>query len=242
MLRFALVVLLAVLAWCTAGAQPAPAIGGPGFDKVLPGDADPDEAIAVPPVEIPVELKSAEGEKSADSSDGEDTRKLVETVMMVRLTEELQLDDEQTVVMVRRLRNLKAELGALRKSRGDLYRQVKDSVRDNAADADIQTRLNALIEHDRKLETFKQDRASELGEGLTTRQQAQLYIFLSEFEGDMRHLVHRAQERSGDWRQREGDWRGRDDSVAGRNDGSPPGQENVKDSSTGSKSSGKPSQ
>ncbi len=242
MLRFALVVLLAVMACSTAGAQPAPATRVPGFDKVLPGDTGPEDAIAPTFEEIPAELKSAEGKRTADSSEEEDTRNLVETVMMVRLTEELQLDDEQTVVMVRRLRNLKAELGALRKSRGDLYRQLKDSVREKAADADILTQLNALIEHDRKLETFKQDRANELGEGLTTRQQAQLYIFLSEFEGDMRHLVHRAQERSGDWRRRESDWRGRDDGGAGRNDGSTLGQENVKDSNTGSKSSGKPSQ
>lgn len=221
MCRPILVLLLALAASYTAAAAPdlTP-------DPTTAGDAR---------TERPLQRDTAGGE---GRNQEEDTRNLVETVMMVRLTEELQLDDEQTVIMVRRLRQLKDEVVALKKARGELYRQLKDAVRDHAPDADIQARLQALLEHDRKLETFKQDKALELGEGLATRQQAQLYIFLSEFENDMRHLIHRAQDRSGDWGRRNGEWRGRGDGEdSAARDGAERGEQDVQDSAPEANSS-----
>lgn len=164
-----------------------------GNDKLDP------EAIDAAPLAERAPGSVREGE-SGDRDRDEDARDLVETVMMVRMSEELNLSDEQTVMMVRRLRALKEEMIGMRRQRWALYRELKDALREASDDAAVAATLTALLEYDRQLETFKQDRLEALSEGLTEAQRAKLYIFLCEFENDMRHLVHRAQGR--DWRSR----------------------------------------
>ena len=209
MIRSGVACAIALVLCVSASGQDA---GGriEGYDKL-----QPDEPLLVPakPHFEPPATPSDDDDTIATGKE-EDARNLVETVMMVRLTETLHLDDEQSVVMVRRLRELKQEMMAMRRARGDLYRDLKNALRDDPDGTAIPVKLDALLEYDRKLETFKQDRLQDLSEGLTTAQRAQLYIFLCEFENDMRHLIHRAQGRSEDWRNRDGerrdnDWPGR---------------------------------
>jgi hypothetical protein len=151
--------------------------------------------------------RSQHGPPRPEHWDGRDPRQTVETVMMVRLTEELQLNDEQTVVMVRRLRELREDLVALKRERGVHVRALKQALEEQAPDAAISASLDTLLAHDRRLETFKQDKLAMLSEGLTASQRARLYVFLNEFEDDMRQLVNRAQERAKEWRRRDGEWR-----------------------------------
>lgn len=178
-----------------------------GYDKVQPVEpvVVPRKPMLKPQVAAPPD---AAGREKGDKV--EDPRNLVETVMMVRLAEVLDLDDEQTVVMVRRLRELKETMTRMRRERGERYRELKEALRDGADPGGIEAKLDALLAHDRELETFKQDRLRDLSVGLSVTQRAQLYIFLCEFEDDMRHLVHRAQGRSDEWRTHEGEWRDRE--------------------------------
>lgn len=168
------------------------------------------EADEQPRLETHPEVVRDDDDHDSDRRD-DDARDLVETVMMVRMAEELQLDDEQTVMMVRRLRELKQEMMKMRHERWDRYKELKNALDNDENGEAIDSQLNELLDYDRKLETFKQDRLETLSEGLTTAQRAKLYVFLCEFENDMRHLVHRAQGRGwgkpGDNDRDEKDWR-----------------------------------
>ena len=57
----------------------------------------------------------------------QDSRKLLEEVLMARLTHELALDEEQTVLMVRRLAEYRETMAALRRERAQLVRALREA-------------------------------------------------------------------------------------------------------------------
>ena len=128
-----------------------------------------------------------------------DTSELIEAVMAARLAKALGLNDEQTVLMVRRFGEFRGELNSLRRRRHELLKQLKDAVHNEAAEAEIDTALKNLVEHDAKLAKYKFGAFQKASEDLAVTQRAKLYVFLNEFETDMRRLIQRARERGGRW-------------------------------------------
>lgn len=125
----------------------------------------------------------------------QDSRKLLEEVLMARLTRELALDGEQTVLMVRHLAEYRERMAALRRERMQLVRALRESVRESKDEATIETRLNALLTHDQKLAEARTAFLNPEDLELTAWQQARLFLFVQDFEGDMRRLLKRAQDR-----------------------------------------------
>jgi len=128
-----------------------------------------------------------------------DTSELLEAVMAARLAKALGLNDEQTVLMVRRFGEYKEELNDLRRRRHELLKQLRDAVHEEAPEAEIDTALKNLVEHDTKLAKHKFGAFERASEDLSVTQRAKLYVLLNEFESDMRRLIQRARERGGRW-------------------------------------------
>lgn len=125
----------------------------------------------------------------------QDSRKLLEEVLMARLTHELALDEEQTVLMVRRLAEYRETMAALRRERAQLVRALREAVRESNDEAGIEGKLAEIVAQDEKISAARSSFLDVEGLELTAWQRARLYLFVQDFEGDMRRLLKRAQER-----------------------------------------------
>jgi len=124
-----------------------------------------------------------------------DVRELVETVMLVRLSKELELDDEKTVLLVRRFGEAKEQAESLAKERAQALDELKAGIRAGDADEVIQGKLTKLRDLDKQLATIKEDAFQKAAPELTVTQQAKLYVFIQDFEDQMRRIIMKARER-----------------------------------------------
>ena len=140
-----------------------------------------------------------------DAMNDKEIREMVTTVMMVRMSRELELNDEQTVLMVRNFTTLRDNLTALSEERDTLIGKLRDAVKSSAPDAELQPMLDQLMAVDSKREQARREAYDKAGTNLTVTQRAKLYIFIQDFEGHLRRLVQRARELGSDkvmrWRE-----------------------------------------
>ncbi len=125
-----------------------------------------------------------------------DAREMVEVVMMVRLSRELDLSEEETVLLVRRMSEFREVLGGLHRQRRRLMGALRGDLQEEGNEEEIRAKLEELKELDGRLNNIKPDLHEKLSEGLDERQQARLYLFLQDFEENMRRMVQRVRERS----------------------------------------------
>ena len=145
-----------------------------------------------------------DGEKF-DAMNDKEIREMVTTVMMVRMSRELELNDEQTVLMVRNFTTLRDHLTVLSEERDTLIGKLREAVKNTAPDSEIQPVLDQLMAVDGKREQARREAYEKAGTNLTVTQKAKLYIFIQDFESHLRRLVQRARELGGDkvlrWRE-----------------------------------------
>lgn len=137
----------------------------------------------------PAENKETREERAQES------RRLLEEVLMARLTRELALDEEQTVLMVRHLAEFRDNMAALRRERATLARNLRQAVREGKDEAALEKHLGDALAHEEKAAEARRKILDVEGLELTTWQQAKLYLFIQDFESDMRRLLKQAQER-----------------------------------------------
>jgi len=121
-----------------------------------------------------------------------DIRSLVETVRMVRLSRELGLTDEQTVVLVRQYNEARENGVKVQRERHELMRELRGLVSANAPESDIDQKLEQLIAKDREALATRLDAFEKASVPLTPAQQARLYLFMGDFDKRMRTLIETA--------------------------------------------------
>ena len=124
-----------------------------------------------------------------------ESRKLLEEVLMARLTRELALDEEQTVLMVRHLAEFRDKMAAMRRERMVLARSLRQAVREGKDETAIGKVLEQVVVHEENMAVARREIVDFEGFELTTWQKAKLYLFIVDFESDMRQLLKQAQER-----------------------------------------------
>jgi len=137
------------------------------------------------------------GPDAPPGTDSVSARQLVQEIMTARLARELALSDEQTVIMLKRFTEYRSQLDAFKKERQELTKALRASISGKEPDTKIEARLKALAELDGKIVEFKKSLYDSASEGLSVAQRAKLYVFLSDFESDMRKLIQKAREQSG---------------------------------------------
>lgn len=135
------------------------------------------------------------GETPGREERSTESRKLLEEVLMARLTRELALDEEQTVLMVRHLAEFRDNMAALRRERMVLSRNLRQAVREGKDEEAIAKVLEEVVAHEEKAAEARREIVDFDGFELTTWQKAKLYLFIVDFESDMRRLLKQAQER-----------------------------------------------
>lgn len=139
---------------------------------------------------------SASTAAGTPSAEPVNTKQLVMDVLTVRLARELALNDEQTVVMAKRFTDYRAKLESLKKERQEQVKALRASISAAEPDAQIEAKLKALSKQDTKITEYKKNLYDSASEGLSIAQRARLYVFLSDFENDMRKLIQKAREQS----------------------------------------------
>lgn len=119
---------------------------------------------------------------------------LIQSVMAAKLSRELGLNEEQTVLMVRRFSEFRDQLNDMKRRRQEKLKALRSALREHQPDETIETALQDLIAHDLKTLEFRKDAYQKAAGNLTTSQRAKLYVFISDFEGDMRRLIQKARE------------------------------------------------
>ncbi|MBX7254713.1 MAG: hypothetical protein K1Y02_00030 [Candidatus Hydrogenedentes bacterium] len=123
-----------------------------------------------------------------------DVKELVHAVMMARIARELNLTDEQTVIMMRRFGEHREAIEGIIADRNRAFKELKEAISTNAADDVLQKKLSAVVELDKKQAEMRQNAFKSVAEGMTPKQQAQLYVFIMDFENHMKRLIQRAKE------------------------------------------------
>lgn len=152
----------------------------------------------------PSQLQDRDGDKPHHDRPGprpswrdKETHELIETLLMVRLAEKLDLEEEETVVMVRKFKEQRKARGEHREEKHELLDQLREAIDQNASDEVLQKRIDALIAHEREEEQMNREFVASVSEGLSTKQRAKLLVFLYEFDREMRRLIMEARRAQG---------------------------------------------
>jgi len=170
--------IVAVLVFCTiCGMRGVQAQAG----------ADLQEAAKLQESRVPAEAKK---------TDPENMQKLVQEVMAARLSKELGLDEQETVMLLRRLSDYRTQLSAVQKERQEALRALKTLLKENGPDKEIEAALKRLQAVDAKLHDLKRTAYDKIGTGMNVARRARLYVYCNEFENEMRRLVQKAREKN----------------------------------------------
>ncbi|MDZ4859208.1 MAG: hypothetical protein SGI88_09485 [Candidatus Hydrogenedentes bacterium] len=171
--------------------------------------ADPEQR---PKPDTPQYEENSRRERSdSNSMSDEEIREFVSTIMMVRISRDLKLNDEQTVLLVRHLQEMRDEMHTLFRERDHVFKEMKELAgKPEATDAELTGKLGELRLLDEKRSQAKSDVFDRASEKMTVRQKAKLYVTLQEFEWQMRRLVQRVKEMSDDELKKMRDEWGRD--------------------------------
>ena len=119
-------------------------------------------------------------------------RELLEQILIARISQRLELSDEETVLLVRRFSKFREELSTLGKERMERVKTLRKSLKVGKDNPEIELNLQALLDHERKMMGLRTSMMDDAGIDLEPWQKASLYLFVTEFENEMRQLVHRA--------------------------------------------------
>ena len=168
------------------GPPPGPPPGGPAAGPP-PESGPPPPGMALPgpaPQKRPGAAREARG------------REMLEQVMVARLSAELGLTDEQSVLMVRRFSQFKKETQQLQRERAEVMKELRQTALKGDADpAAVSPLLEKSLQLGEKIALQRQRLFHAMAEGMDPVQQGKLLVFLEEFEGQMRQVVKTAQER-----------------------------------------------
>ena len=168
------------------GPPPGPPPGGPAAGP--PPEPGPPPPGIVPPGPTPQKRPGAAREARG--------REMLEQVMVARLSAELGLTDEQSVLMVRRFSQFKKETQQLQRERAEVMKELRQTALKGDADpAAVSPLLEKSLQLGEKIALQRQRLFHAMAEGMDPVQQGKLLVFLEEFEGQMRQVVKTAQER-----------------------------------------------
>ena len=120
--------------------------------------------------------------------------KMLEQVMLAQLSEELELSDEQTVLMVRRFMDFRNKRNDLRRERENLMNSLRQAIEGDASDPRLEELLNRIRDLHEALIRQLRELYEDLSRDLNVRQRAKLFLFLEGFDAEVQQMLRRAAE------------------------------------------------
>ncbi len=121
--------------------------------------------------------------------DKKDPREIIEKVRIYKLTEALDLTEEQTTKFFPHLKEMRKTEQEFQKQRLELIQKLRDLLKNNTPEQEIVNVLNKFQEIHKKRITAQMKEIEDLRQILTPVQQAKFMIFQEDFEREIRELI-----------------------------------------------------
>ncbi len=118
-----------------------------------------------------------------------DPREIIEKVRIYKLTEELDLSEEQMTKLFPRLKEMRKNEQEFHKQRIEIVQKLKELLEEKAKEQEIIKTLSRLQELQKKRFESQLRELEEVKQILTPEQQARFIIFQEEFEKEIRDLI-----------------------------------------------------
>ncbi len=135
-------------------------------------------------------------EVTPEDTEDQDIRELIEALMMVRLSRALDLSDEETVLFIRKNSAHRSQFLQHKRRRAEVRRELRESLSAKADDATVKAKLDEIMRLEAAIAQTTCTMIEESQKDLTLDQAAKLYLFIGDFDNELRQLVMRARERS----------------------------------------------
>ncbi|MBW2038642.1 MAG: hypothetical protein JRI46_03470 [Deltaproteobacteria bacterium] len=135
-------------------------------------------------------------ERPMNRERAEELKKRVELIWMWRLTEELELTEEEGAKLFPLLRKYEEKKRRLREERKRLFWELNRIVeKGEVSEGALKEAVKALEENDRDLQKVKGEGFNELKKILPVKKQAKYIIFQENFRREIHGLIERAKRR-----------------------------------------------
>ncbi|MCJ7664257.1 MAG: hypothetical protein MUO24_08450 [Desulfobacterales bacterium] len=122
----------------------------------------------------------------------EELRKRVEQIWQQKLTERLDLTEEEKAKVFPLLSQYEEKRRALRQKNRELVRELERMLENKTTVGELKKTIQALEENDSKLREVKEKGFQELARILSVEKQARYIVFQEQFRREMRGLLHKA--------------------------------------------------
>jgi ATP-dependent Lon protease len=119
----------------------------------------------------------------------EDPQKLIEAIKIWKISEFLELDDEQMVMFFPKLKKLEKHRRESFKERSALLEKLRTQLGKKASEEALKDLIEEVVTFDRLTKEKEQDLRDEIMSVLTIPQQAKLLIFEERFEHELREII-----------------------------------------------------
>lgn len=123
--------------------------------------------------------------------DKKDPREIIEKVRIYKLTEALDLTEEQATKFFPHLREMRKSEQEFQKQRLELIQKLRDLIKTNAREDEIVNILNRFQEIQKKRVAAQMKEIENLRQILTPLQQGKFLIFQEDFEREIRELIRK---------------------------------------------------
>jgi Spy/CpxP family protein refolding chaperone len=125
----------------------------------------------------------------------EELRKKIEGIWQQKLTERLNLTEEEKTKVFPLLRQYEEQKRALRQENRQLVRELEDKIKANASEKELKRTIRDLEENEHKLLEVQEEGFHELAKILPVEKQARYIVFQEEFRREIHRLIQRARHR-----------------------------------------------
>jgi Spy/CpxP family protein refolding chaperone len=125
----------------------------------------------------------------------EELRKKIEVIWQQKLTEKLNLTEEEKAKVFPLLREYEEQRRALRQENRQLVRELEGMIKANASEKELKRIIHDLEENEHKLLEVREEGFRELAKILPIEKQARYIVFQTEFRREMHRLMQKARHR-----------------------------------------------
>ncbi len=118
-----------------------------------------------------------------------DTRDMIEDLRIVRLTKELNLNDQQLAKFLPKMREIEASRREFHQKRMGLIKDMDDLLGRKASEKDLQAKLSEMERLESDFQSKERETRRELLGQLSVEQQARFFVFQEKFEREIRELI-----------------------------------------------------
>jgi hypothetical protein len=124
-----------------------------------------------------------------------EAQRLIEEVMIARMSRSLELSDEQTVRLVRVFAEHRDEMDRLNDEQRELKRTLRQLSQGKEPVEKLDETLEALRANEGRMMEARFKLFDDMRDGLPPEKQAKVYVFLDDFKNDIESMVHQARQR-----------------------------------------------